>query len=201
MPANVTPPPWVGRIYISSNYGLGFVENYWVNGADVDAANNALIAIMNARIELFDSNCWVSDIIVSAGDLKGDTLTSPFFKTKLGKYGVGAPPVVDMCHPNVALRLRMQYEDRYHATRWLRLIPEEIVTNGQKVAVQAWDDKFTLFKDALVANTSGVFKDRVNVGPPQPYVKKGLIGVTIMRVTSHRTGRPFGMPKARSVLR
>lgn len=201
MGLKIAAPPWKGDIFYRHNNGHGFSEVYWLSAAAIDLAMTDLISIATARQAMFDSQCRVVFWRVSDSTLKGDTLVKPADSTTLGTYGVGQPPITDMMPPEVGLKCRMQAADRYWATRIFRMLPEDSIMDGEWVPSPAMQTALSNLKTALIAKTTGVFKSIHEAVPSTTPIVKAWTSVTELSVTTHRVGRPFGLRRARSVLR
>jgi hypothetical protein len=201
MPNKVPAPPWRGEIFYRHTNGHGFQETYWLTTATPATAMTDLVSIATARQAMFDSQCRVVFWRLSDAMLKGDTLVEPASAGVVGTYGVGQPAITDMMPPEVGLKCRMQHADRYWATRILRMLPEDCITDGEWTPLAPMTTAFNSWVTAVTAKTTGVFKPIHETPPATNPIIKGLTSVTPLSITTHKVGRPFGLRRARSVLR
>jgi hypothetical protein len=199
MPLKIAAPPWFGTIFFQHSAGQGFQENYWVTAANLDTALTDLVAIATARQAMFDSQCRVKFWRLSDATLKGDTAVKQADDTTLGTYGQGG--LADMMPVEVGLKCRFQAADRYFATRILRMLPEDCITDGFWTPTAAMQTALANYKTAVLAKTTGVFKGQHEPAPPPAPIVKAWTSIIELSITTHKPGRPFGLRRGRSVLR
>jgi hypothetical protein len=192
-------PPWIGSVFYQSWEGQGFSEVYYVNGANAGAALTNLGTIISNRKALFTKANFVKFYRVSDGTIRGDTTVQPLPSGTLGTYGGDAPPGTG--DTNQALKLRVQCADSRFFMRYLHLIPLDNIVASGLVFTTEWNTAWTAYVNGLKSLTVGMFAPNRSGDPGGQAVQKTVTDVISFGLTTRRTGRPFGSPRGRSVIR
>jgi len=201
MSLQIAAPPWRGTIFFQHHNGQGHSESFWMSAANPDTALTDLIAISTARQAMFAPSCRVKFWRLSDSTIKGDTYVKQAQATTLGTYGSPDPPFDDMMPPEVGLKTRFQHVEAYYAYRIIKFLPEDCVTDGFWTPTPAMDTAWNSLRTALLAKTTGVFKQiHLKPVPPEPAVK-ALSEIVPLSISTHKVGAPFGLREGRSALR
>lgn len=197
MSITIAAPPFQATLFFKTKDGAGFSESYWINKASYQEALDEIVAdgkLIDLRTKLFTDSHVVDYVKVSDTTKKRDTLIADTSTTNFpGQYN---PTAGDTAPDDDALMVRWQGMFGgvpYFALRELRLIPEEVVTDGEFVGIAAWNTAFTNFATYLKSASCVMV---VKVGGVA--TSGAITDVVRIRMSQRKVGRPFGQSVGRS---
>lgn len=184
---------YVGQLFFESyNDGHGWSEKYWIGAADLAAAETALNEIAEARVGLLADTSSITYQRVSDPAISGDS----FVKSEPIEGEVETTEGTDdQCHANVAVVLRCQTATGKHSTRYLHGIVESWV-DGDLFQPPPMGGQMAAYATAVKDNAKHV---RLPPGGDGLATMEAIDEVVSIRVSTRRTGRPFGQSRGRSL--
>lgn len=190
-------PPWIGNVFFEHFTGQGFSEVYYLTATTDTAAVTAIAQIATLRLAMMPDKNRALFWRISNGKIRGDTLVRTATGGVDGTYGI---TTTETMPSNVSLKTRVQCEDRRWSMRYFHCLPEDCVTDGIWTPTTAMNTAFSALRTFLMENCTGVFAPREGE-PVDVAIIKAIIDLIPLSVNTRRTGRPFGLPRGRSVIR
>lgn len=183
---------YVGTLFFEAGDGRsGWSEVYYFIASDHEEALENLDDLATLRLGLLTPNYKISYMRVSDPSIRGDALIDAF-----GQAGTFGDTSTDTLPASSALLLRQTNEEYKSSFRYLHGLPESINQDGNLIFIPPADDwwaALTLFTDFLEGFTYYHSFNKLT-----DTHTLGIISIlNYVRITNHRVGRPFGLPRGR----
>ena len=180
-------------VFLEDSSGAGWSESFYSVDADLDTIRTnleSLVPLLMAMRPPSVSATWarVSDVTV-----KGDALIAGLTYPVAGTYVMGSD--VTQVEPGAGLLVQL-FSSAVAKGRWfLRGLPSEVMDGRDYTPGAAFSTAFDAVSGFLVGGT-WVIRTK-NPSPPPDFNYPVIMNMAVIRGTTRRVGRPFGLPRGR----
>jgi hypothetical protein len=186
-------------VFYSFGAKIGWTERYFMTATTYSVAKDDVDSLVTKRLALSCPDVKVDYVRVSDVGVRGDSVVAPA-PGLVGTYTAGAAPAVST-EPWTALNVRMEGGTLYRGRKFIHGLPQFLMTGNIFTPDSPWNTAFNAYAAALLATTCLWVRDRsaVQALPPAAPImtKVTLTQIWPLGTTSHRVGRPFGLPVGR----
>jgi hypothetical protein len=190
MPTAVQPQ--LIAFFTTVNPECGWSEIYYPAATDIETAISGWIShVLPARLGIMPADVNIVYIRCSDVNVKGDSILDT--STHIGTWS-GSSNVNDA---RLSLLIRQRNEFNQRAMKYIHGIPTDQFTLGVYTPTTPFGTAFNVFKSAVIANCLHANK---NPTPPPKLVLSTIVDFGVVRLTTRRVGRPFGLPVGRRMI-